>query len=269
MYGSFSFNGRSSESFDLMIVKFNSKTLNDYSAGTQTDFETESNYDGSKWYSISNKYKEPLKFEIQLSKNLCNKSNEDMYFTRDEVRAITSWLCSPCDYKPFSVNDEFYYGMNFQAKFINPQYLTVGNQICGLELIIMFERPYALSDDIKNSKTFTNTGDMIVFNHSDEFNKCLYPQKITITALSDGNIIIHNDNENQYIYTEFKDCKSGEVITMNCEDRIISSTNTSPHIMERFNKNWIRLSHGKNIFTITGNCNVEFQYKEIRRIGVW
>lgn len=269
MYGSFTFNGKSSESFGLLIVRFDSKGLTDVSVGTQTDFETESNCDGSKWYSISNKYKEPLKFTIQLAKNPCSKSNDEMYFTRNEVRAVTSWLCSPYDYKSFSVDDEFYYGMNFQAKFINPQYLTVADRICGLELTIMFERPYAMSDDIKYQKIFNGSGNMIVFNHSDEFDKCLYPQQIIITALSNGNIVLHNSNENQYVSTEFKDCIHNEVITMNCEDRIITSTNTSTHIMERFNKNWIRLSHGENIFTITGNCKIEFKYNEIRRVGVW
>lgn len=269
MYGSFSFNGKSSESFGLLIANFKSKGLENISAGTQTDFETESNYDGSKWYSISNKYKEPLEFTMQLIKNPCFNTDEKMYFTKDESRAILSWLCSPHDYKPFSVDDEFYYGMNFRAKFINPQYKIIGERICGFEITIKFERPYALSDDIKYQKTFSTNGTMTLYNHSDEFDKCLYPQQVIITALSDGNISLHNDNDNQYISTEFTNCISNEVIIMNCEDRIISSTNTSAHIMERFNKNWIRLSHGKNLFTVTGNCKVEFNYNEIRRIGVW
>lgn len=268
MYSSFTFNGKSSETFGIVSADFDNSGLEDFSAGTQTEFETESNYDGSKWYSVSNKYNEPLEMELQLIKNPC--SNEYKYFTRNEVRAILSWLCSPYDYQPFKIDNKFFYGMNFQAKFINPQYKVIGEKVCGLQITVKMEHPFALSDDIKYKKTFNGSGTMTLFNHSDEFDKCLYPQKVIITALSNGKISIHNNNnENKYISTEFTNCVTNEVITMNSDERMLSSTNTSTPITERFSKNWIRLSPNENIFTVTGNCTIEFIYNEIRRIGVF
>ncbi len=265
MYGSFVFDGKSSESFNLLVASFDNKGLYDASAGCQTNFETESNYNGSKWYAISNRYREPLELTIQLSKPVYPGKN--MYFTTDEIRGILSWLCSPSDYKTFRIDNEFYYGMNFKVKFINPSYKIVGEKICGLELTILFERPFALSDDITCQKTFNGNGTITLYNHSDEFDKCLYPQKVTITALSGGTITLQNDTESNHILTKFQNCTSGEIIILNCEERIITSTHSS--IIERFNKNWLRLSHGKNLFTVTGNCTIEFKYNEIRRVGAW
>lgn len=265
MFYKFVFDGKSSDMFGFLCVSFNENNLDDYSAGSQTEFVTEGNYDGSKWYSISNKYNEPLSYTIQIVKNPCVGE----FLTKDETRAILKWLVSPTDYKPFKINHEFFYGENFRVKFTNPKYKVVGNLVRGLELTLNFDRPFSLSDDVTSKWSINNFGTAILYNNSDELDKSLYPKNVTIKVTNNGNIALHNERENVHISTEFKNCIVGEIIKMNCEERIIQSSNTSTPVMERFNKNWIRLSEGENKITITGNCEITFIYNEIRRVGVW
>lgn len=265
MFEKFVFNGYSSDMFNIICVSFNENNSDDYSAGAQTEFITEGNYDGSKWYSTSNKYNESLSYTIQIIKNPCIGE----YLTKDETRAILKWLVSPSDYKPFKIDDDFFYGENFRVKFTNPKYKVVGNLVRGLELMLNFDRPFSLSDDIVIKHLINNTGNIILYNNSDESEKSLYPKCVTINVIKDGTIILHNQRDDVHVFTEFKDCVSGEVIQLNCEERRIRSTNSSIPIMERFNKNWVRLLEGKNLITITGSCEIIFTYNEIRRVGVW
>ena len=43
----------------------------------------------------------------------------------------------------------------------------------------------------------------------------------------------------------------------------------NPNIYQSFNKNWIRFVDGKNTLTFDKNCTVEFEYREIRKVGVF
>lgn len=42
----------------------------------------------------------------------------------------------------------------------------------------------------------------------------------------------------------------------------------NPNIWKLFNKNWIRFVDGKNTLTFDKNCTVEFEYREVRKVGV-
>ena len=108
-----------------------------------------------------------------------------------------------------------------------------------------------------------------LYNESDEKEKVLYPQEVIITINNDCDVTITNTKENSRLFTQIKNCVNGEVITIDCERRIIKSTNKDVPILSRFNKHWIGLLYGKNIFNVSGSFNIQFNYREVRKVGVY
>ena len=265
MFSNFVFNGRSNEEFEVACAYFDN-VLEEAPGGLQTELTTESNYDGSIFYIVNNKYSEAVNFEVTLVKNVKNQNKR--VFTQEEIRALVSWLCNPSSYEKLILEDNHFIELLLSAKFTNPKYTLNGNDVIGITFTCTLERPYALSN-AKEYNFDSSVNTFSVYNDSDEDTKVLYPQDITITVNNNCNIKIINTKENNNFYTEITDCVSGEIITIDCEKRIIKSTNKEAPILSRFNKHWIGLLHGKNIFNVEGDFNIQFNYREVRKVGVY
>lgn len=265
MFSNFIFNNRSNEEFEVSCVYFDS-ILEEASGGIQTELTTESNYDGSLFYIVNNKYSEAISFELTLAKNVKNQNRRT--FEQDEIRTIVSWLCNPTSYEELVLEDNHFIELTLSAKFTNPKYVLNGNDVIGITFTCTLERPYALSE-LKHYKFDSSVKTFSVNNESDEDQKTFYPQEVIITATSDGDITIRNTKENSNVFTNINNCKAGEVITIDCERRIIKSTNKSTSILSRFNKHWIGFKYGKNVFEVDGNFNIEINFREIRKVGVY
>lgn len=265
MYSNFIFDNRSSEEFEVACAYFNN-ILEEASGGIQTELATESNSDGSIFYIVNNKYSEAINFEVTLVKNV--KNQDKRVFEQEEIRAVVSWLCSPSSYRELILEDNHFIELVLNAKFTNPKYTLNGNDVIGITFTGTLDRPYALSN-VKQYSFDSSVNTFSLYNDSDEKEKVLYPQEIIITINDDCDVTITNTKENSRLFTQIKNCVSGEVITIDCERRIIKSTNKDVPILSRFNKHWIGLLHGKNIFNVSGSFNIQFNYREVRKVGVY
>lgn len=265
MKGNFVFDGKTSEEFGIMACYFSSIS-DEYDAGLKTELDTVTNLDGSETFIINNNYKESITFTLEISKNPC--SSNKMIFTKDELRAIVSWLCNPVKYCEFQINEEFYSDETFYVIMTNPKYKIINGEVYGLSLTVNCNHPYGLSAWNTHKHTINGSGTFMIRNYSDESNKSLYPESIEIHVSSACDITIRNDRESEYYFTKFTGCNSGEVITMNSSHKTISTTSSSG-IMSRFNKNWIRLAYGINNFSVTGDCTIIIRFREVRKVGVW
>jgi hypothetical protein len=68
--------------------------------------------------------------------------------------------------------------------------------------------------------------------------------------------------------TIVSDNVAGEIVTLDGANKVVASSRPGGRIYgDSFNWNWLPLANGENNITITGNCDVKLEYREIRKIG--
>lgn len=95
----------------------------------------------------------------------------------------------------------------------------------------------------------------------------IYPE-MEITVKKDGDLIIHNSIENRE--TVVKNCKSGEVITLDYP--IIKSSDSSHNIQNDFNWKFFRIANtydnSRNDLVVTLPCSIKIRYSPIVKVGI-
>ena len=100
----FTYNGRSSQDFNVITGGFKVSDIplnlaRDVTMSTINRYRTRLNVYGVK-------YANPLQFTIELMKDPCvAKSEDDMRFSRDDIRKISAWLTSPITPRLFHMYD--------------------------------------------------------------------------------------------------------------------------------------------------------------------
>lgn len=256
----FIFNGACSEEYNIICGFVGGKVDDFFSAGSHTDLQTESNFNGSVYHIISNKYSEPISFNMEIVHKNGGKLN------REELRSIITWLCNPIDYMPLQIKDAFYENIIYYAKFTNPEELFV-NGVNGLRVKCTCKHPYGFTNLIKKKYTINNSTTAFTVPVNSDENDYIYPEFFKITFNSDCDLfVLKNLNDIQLSQLEIKNVKSGEFFDFNCQDKFINSP--SNNVLERFNKKWPRLLNGKNKIIVNTNCVIEIGFREIRKVGL-
>ena len=128
-----------------------------------------------------------------------------------------------------------------------------------------------LSDMVENTAYFNgttyywktqNSTDPTYF-HSSTTNPELSTTSVKITNT-------HTDFFNQSTVldsTIAKNNNTTEVITIDGANKIVSSNSIRRIFGEDFNWQWCELHDGRNEITIEGNCEITFEWREVRKIG--
>jgi hypothetical protein len=80
----------------------------------------------------------------------------------------------------------------------------------------------------------------------------------------------HTDFFNQSIVldsTIAKNNNTTEIVTLDGANKIVSSNSVRRIFGDDFNWKWLELYDGKNEITIEGNCEVTFEWREVRKVG--
>ena len=157
--------------------------------GSTNTYRIEANYYGDKWSDV-------LQFEIHLIKDPClYTSQEDMKFSKEEIRQIARWLTSPRypQWVKFEYDEEDDNKVkNYKVWFNNIEAWTVGGVVYGLRLFVSCTTPFGYTDEISSS--YVNNGgyrNVTINNDSDELESYCYP-KITINPNNNTGIFICN-----------------------------------------------------------------------------
>lgn len=256
----FIFNGMCTDEYNLICGFVGGKIDDYFSAGSQTDLQTESNFNGSVYHIISNKYSEPINFNLELVHKDGGK------LSREEVRSIIKWLCNPIDYMPLQIKDTFYENIVYYVKFTNPEKISI-NGVNGIRVKCTSKYPYGLTNLIK--KKYVLNSSILSFTipvNSDE-NDYIYPEFFKITFNSNCNLFtLKNLNDIEDSQIEVKNIENGESFNFKCQDKFIETLSTNP--LERFNKKWPRFLNGKNEFVANSTCVIEVGFREIRKVGL-
>lgn len=196
-------------------------------------------------------------------------------FSQEEIRKVLKYLTSTD--KP-AMLEVYYDGASnivdwaCVGGFVSVEmYKIANNRTVGI--VAQFEAitPFAMSDLYTVTKTITSTDNKITINIDTDDNKPVCPR---VTIQTNGNDIKfinkHTDLFNvskSYNSLEVVNNASTETVTADGANQIIKTSLTKRIFGDDFNRVWLELYDGKNELTISGNCTVKLEWREVRKIG--
>ena len=199
-------------------------------------------------------------------------------FTMDEVRLLLKYLTS----KDTTALLEVYYDDSNAIAWaaiggwteIKLQKLA-NNRTIGVTAVFSAVHPFALSE-LYEAEISSKTDNKMTINIDTDDNQPIYPRITVHQNGTSGDIKIINqhydffNNASAPVITTVKNNGQTEQIVLDGTNRIISSSNTKRIFGDDFvNWTWLPLYDGRNEITVEGNCEVKFEYREIRKVGEW
>ena len=215
-------------------------------------------------YGTGYQYGENYTGTYLIIKNYCeDPDHPDM--SDEDVSTITRWLCRK-HYKWFRFIDPDNVDDIWYKVYFRVQKDMIGDSVVGLRLTIITNAPYGFSKEINHTYTDRN---FEVFTNSDE-EGYVYPD-LKIKLKEGGDFRLKNVTENRT--TALNNCIAGEIITLSGYDtQQITSTNEAHDYIHEFNykfpRLWNRYAITKNEFECNLNAEIEFTYREVRKVGM-
>lgn len=266
----FSFGDEKLSDFGCIVANISTGLEDVVSLGSELSYETVLNNATLKNHIVKATYENPITVTFDICKNPCIKSLKK-YFTSAEISQFMRWLnkkaydkFSPI-YNDSSFNDIYYYG-SFNIKAIK-----INGDVCGFNLTFTANSPFGYLDakPLEFQSTVSGSWNFEFYDNSDEIGYT-YPDKLVVTCLSDGDLIISSNMDAKSCV--IKNCKKGEVITMDCLNRIITSSIDHSKLYNDFNYSYPRFKNTEdnnlNKFTVSIPATIYFEYSPIRKVGV-
>lgn len=252
--------------YGFIICNFGgSSGIETVSAGSTITFNTVPRHYGKKYSLASTQYDECIETTFCIGKDPSVFSKDEMYITNDEYRDLMRWL-NRREFLNFRlIGDEKYDGeiCIFESSF-NVSKLMIGNLLCGLELNMKTNKPFGYGQEQSFTWTVASASKVhSIIDTSDEIGY-IYPSLI-IEINADGNLILNNETEGCSMI--IKNCKVGEIITIDGDTQIIKSSLNSHRIYNDFNFEFFRiantLSNRINKITCSLPCTITLKYHPI------
>lgn len=258
----FMFDGKNSYTdFNLLVCNIGKEEDDTTSAGSKFTKKTHYSHTLKKWIYYGYEYEEHLTFTFDVIKNPCKTSNEA--FTSNDIQSITNWLMRTDGDKEFYLPDK---NIRFFGTCTNIDIKSVGEKKIGLSITLETNAPFGYSDlkecELSNSSTAQSA--KTIYSYSTEEGKNFVD--IKIECFHDTNVIIKND----YGELTINNCVKGEVITINGETKVITSSVGTHKIYNDFNFQYLYIDKGNNYFEISGDDTfyVWITYRDIYKVGV-
>ncbi len=261
MYDKFTFGEYSSEEYGVIAVHFGTESGGSLYGGQSTDLVLDKAANGERWEKISQKYKEPMKFTLQI----VNEDGSDI--SQEQERGLSKWLCKRDGFRWLFIQDERYSDIWIECIMSNPQVWTVGG-VKGMQFDVTSSAAIAFSDEKEYSYAFTDNDKVIedLFVYNDEEIQVVPDMEITMLEAGDLTIINSRETDINYI-TTIKNLVVGEVITIRNEK--ITSNILTHDVFNDTNKKWLKLYDENNLITFSLKCTVTIKFREYRKLVVY
>lgn len=272
----FEYNGQLLSDFDMMICQFDSSGgLETVSSGADVTFNQVLPSGSYKQQLVSTKYDTVYTTTFQICKNPCNVKNQDeMILSPELISALQKWLCRE-KYGVFKIDQENYEDLYWKVVFSAKQIELCGS-VFGLELTLTADSNFAYSDNVYEKEC--NADEQFGLQVVSDLDGYILPN-IEITLLDDGDFILKHDEDELLddSITKINGCENGEVITIDGQNQIITTSSTSHDIVKNFNYLFPRLFYNyggitnestENILKPNMNCKIKISYSSIRRVGL-
>lgn len=260
----FSYDGLFLSDFGMILCDFNGESgSNTISAGSKITFNKVVINKGKKYVLTGVQYDECITASFNIMKNPC--LHNDIHITNDEYRDLMRWL-NRSEFLKFQLFDEYENDRDvcyFNASF-NIEKIIIGKELCGLNLTMETDKPYGYGEEHVVRLNITDVNKpYYLYDNSDEIGY-IYPS-VEITCNQSGNLTLKNITED--VSMTINNCSSGEVITVDGEAQIITSSLNSHALYDDFNFDFFRIGNTfeerRNVITSTLPCTVEITYYPI------
>ena len=270
----FEYDGQLLSDYDCVICNIgNSPGVETTDFGNHVSLNTVYSIGLNKFHISSTRYDEPYMVQFQVAK-LSHDKKLESHFDEYELSNMMRWLNRKryCKFKPIYKDGECY-DVYYMGTF-DAQAIELCGKIIGLDLTLKTNAPFGYYEPVCVHMNLENTEDTYTLIDSSDEVGFIYPTTAKIECLSNGNLALKNSKDNRYM--EVKNCRAGEVITLNGEEKQITSTMSHNKLYNDFNYNFIRIYNGRengiddsnNVFSSTLPCNVSLVYSPICKRGV-
>lgn len=269
---------------DCSIGDSDNGTISSYLTREGVASET---YDGRR-KNISNlKYTEVFSPKVTILK----KDFKD--FTMDEQRQVLKWLTGSDKVTFFDLYDDIYSEAPIYCilGFVSTieTYKIANQRTIGYVVTIESISPFAYSPINTFKRTITAPTTFKVTCNTDD-TAYVYP-RVTVKQKSGTDVIIKNTiitpevdlltgvtvNKTRVFTTAVRKNQVDETVVIDGANKLIYSvTNPSRTFGKDFGTDdildqwvWLPLTDGENTLTVTGNCDLTLEWREVRKIGEW
>ena len=264
----FSYDGLWLSDLGFMICTFDSGGVENATAGSYITFNSVKQHNGKRFALMSSEYEEAFTATFDICKMNNSGAGEDI--TIDEFRFIMRWL-NRREYHTFSLVDNHEEEWNevfFEGSF-NVERINYSGRLVGLSLTFTANRPFGLGKELVENLDLwhDNVREGTIFNRSDEIG-ITYPEQVIITCHADGDLSITNSFDNSTV--SIKNCSSGEVLTMDCVNQIITTSDNTHLLYNDFNYTFFRICsdymHIENVYAVNQPCEITVRYRPVRKV---
>ena len=166
---------------------------------------------------------------------------------------VSSWLFGAQEYKILRLCQNDMLDVYLRCFLTDPKVTRIGNFVRGMTCTAVADSPWFWKTPKSYHYSWGDTqtiSDTINFFNESENNYYTYPSSLILTANSAGgtiSIINTADNDREFLLS----ISSGEIVTMDCYNQIISSS-VANLPLENFNLNFLRFKKGLNVLNIMG-----------------
>lgn len=263
----FTYDGISLRDMGYMICQFDSGGVQTVTNGSLITFHTTPVMNGASHALLSAGYEECLQATFQICK--MPSMHDDLEISLEDLRILMKWLNRKECHKLTlcEIDNELgYSNLYFEASF-NISKIEFGARICGLELTMHTNRPYALQKPRTITIKTTKNNETKSFTSVSDEEGFIYPY-MEIELASSGNLTIYNALEDRTM--RIANCVAGEKITLDYP--VIQSSLASHRIQDDFNWNFFRIAatcrNAKNNLTVSIPCQIKMTYSPIYKLAI-
>lgn len=262
-FANFSYMENTMKNMNLICVDFDSNNSENISLGLQRSIiKGEINRYRLKSNHISTTYDNPIEFEIHVMKDACKYGYDEneMKFTRNEIRQITKWLSSTTIPQLLTTYNDVGESLNYCGIFTNIESFTISGDVYGFILTFTNDSSFAYTDIRKTTLILNGNTTEKILNDSDLLDDYIYPV-----------IHIHPKSNTDFYMCNLSDCKELDSGTIEInQDKQITSDNFLEKINEFAKINGYTINYyyyGENNFVKTWADNTAMRIKLVERDG--
>lgn len=262
----FEYDGQRLSDYGFIICDFNSADgWDDVEAGANITFNKVTKNQGKSFSLASAEFEDCITATFGICKNPDLYEPEEMEIAPHEFHNLMRWL-NRREFLKFCVYDEdenkeriIYYNASF-----NVSKIKLHEILYGLQVEMETDRPFGYGlEEIINLSFPTAESSCIVLDKSDDIGS-IYPL-MRITCSQAGDLEITNKFNSTK--SKVKGCKTGEIITLDCESQIIQTSIPEHDLCDDFNYEFIRLGNifrnNENVIVASIPCEIEMRYSPI------
>lgn len=269
----FEFNDMLLSDLNCMVCEIDTHNGMVKQMGSALSFQSVVNNETYETHNLKAEYDENITAVFDIAKKVCGNHQES--FTLQESLFIHKWLKQKKNTKfiPIYYNNDseiIYYN----GTFTDVQSIVVNGNIVGFKLSFTSNAPWGYVDDVQ--QTYVTTEENLSFNFYNDSDETgyLYPKifRIKCKNQSKADLIIKNDSDvdNDIL---IDNCSPDEIITIDCQNKLIFSSIEHPKLYNDFKYNYPRMvveyNKDVNVFTTSFPCEIEVKYAPVRKVGIF